>query len=124
MGRLRYFFDTYAFIEFVQGNLKYKKYFENYDAITTMFNLIELFYNILREFGLEKARDYYNKLKPYAIEVEDNAIEKAMLFRLKNHKLDLSYVDCIGYALAKEKNLRFLTGDSKFKNFDNVEFVK
>ena len=65
MGRLRYFFDTYAFIEFVQGNLKYKKYFEDYDVVTTMFNLIELFYNILREFGLEKAREVYNKLKPY-----------------------------------------------------------
>ena len=124
MGRLGYFFDTYALLEFIQGNQRYKKYFEDYEVVTTLFNLIELFYNVLREFGLEKARYCYNKFKPYIIEVNDDVIEQALLFRLKNYKLDLSYVDCIGYALAKEKSIKFFTGDSKFKNFENVEFVK
>lgn len=124
MGSLTYFFDTYAFLEFIQGNIKYKKYFEHYEIVTTLFNLIELFYNILRELDIEKARYYYYKLKPFVVEVEDKVVEKAMLFRLKNYKLDLSYVDCIGYALAEEKNLKFLTGDIKFKDFSNVEFVR
>lgn len=124
MGSLTYFFDTYAFLEFIQGNVKYKKYFEHYEIVTTLFNLIELFYNILKELDVEKARYYYHKLKPFVVEVEDKVVEKAMLFRLKNYKLDLSYVDCIGYALAEEKNLKFLTGDIKFKELSNVEFVR
>ena len=124
MGRLAYFFDTYALIEFIQGNLIYKRYFEEYEVTTTLFNLIELFYNILREFGIEKARYYYTQFKPHIVEVDDNVIEKAMLFKFKNYKMDLSYGDCIGYCFAQEKDIRFLTGDSKFKNFDDVEFVK
>ena len=47
-----------------------------------------------------------------------------MKFRLKNKKMDLSYADCIGYIYACENNLKFLTGDEKFKDMDNVEFVK
>ena len=37
---------------------------------------------------------------------------------------NLSYVDYIGYILAKQRNVKFLTGDKEFENMDNVEFVK
>jgi len=37
----------------------------------------------------------------------------------KNKKL--SYVDCIGYIMAKSRNIRFLTGDEQFKN---AKFIK
>ena len=36
----------------------------------------------------------------------------------------LSFIDCIGYYLAKKNKAKFLTGDEKFKNMENVEFVK
>jgi len=32
--------------------------------------------------------------------------------------------DCVGYVLAIRNNLKFLTGDEKFENKKNVEFVK
>ena len=32
--------------------------------------------------------------------------------------------DCIGYILAKNIGIKFLTGDKEFENLDNVEFVK
>jgi len=32
--------------------------------------------------------------------------------------------DCIGYVIAERNKMRFLTGDEKFKNKKNVEFVK
>ena len=51
-------------------------------------------------------------------------IKNAMKFRLANKKKKLSYADCIGYQLAKEHGLKFLTGDKEFENLPNVEFVK
>ena len=47
-----------------------------------------------------------------------------MEFKLKYKKERVSYVDCIGHALALELGIRFLTGDEKFEDKDNVEFVK
>lgn len=37
---------------------------------------------------------------------------------------DLSIPDVIGYIIAKRHGVPFLTGDSGFEGFDNVEFVK
>ena len=120
----KYFFDTYAFIEFINGNEKYKNYFKNSNIITTKLCLTEMFYILLKDFDLETARKYFKEFRPFCIEIPDVIIESAMIFRLKNKDKDLSYVDCIGYELSKFNNLKFLTGDSKFKNMRNVEYVK
>ena len=124
MGLIKYYFDTYALYEFCKGNEKYKKYFEKYDVVTTNLNLIELFYALLKDFGLEKAREYYRLFKPFTIEIPDIIIERAMIFRLENKKQNLSYIDCLVYILSLNHNLRFLTGDKEFKNFKNVEYIK
>jgi len=47
-----------------------------------------------------------------------------MTFRALNKKRNLSYVDCIGYIIAKQRNIKFLTGDKEFEYMENVEFVK
>ncbi len=124
MGIRKYFFDTYAFYEFINGNKKYIKYFKNYAIITTRFNLIELFYILLKDFDLETTRKYYKEFIPFTIEFSDEVIEKAMLFRLKHKKQDLSYIDCMGYIYSILNGIKFLTGDKEFKNFPNIEFVK
>ena len=49
-------------------------------------------------------------------------IIKAMDFKSKNR--NLSIPDAIGYTVAKRLNIKFLTGNEDFRNFDNVEFVK
>jgi len=121
---VKYFFDTYAFYEFINGNRKYKKYFENYEIVTTRLNLVELFYVLLKNYNLEKARKYYSAFLPFTIDFTDTIVEEAMKFKLKYKKRDLSYVDCIGYMLAIFNNLEFLTGDNQFKNLQRVEFVK
>lgn len=46
----------------------------------------------------------------------------AMKLKLKNK--NLSYTDCIGYIFAIKNNLKFLTGDKKFNDMPNVEFVQ
>ena len=116
-----YFFDTYALIELTKNNPNYIPYSDEV-LTTTLFNLVELYYGILRDFNEEKARYIYYKFKECANEVSDGIIFEASKLKLKNKKL--SYTDCIGYIFALKHNLRFLTGDKEFENMGKVEFVK
>lgn len=120
---VEYFFDTYALISLVKGMPNYAKYTEN-RVTTTILNLIEFYFIILRDFGDKKAKELYDNFEECVVEVPKEVIFEAMKFRLANKKQRLSYVDCIGYYLAKKNKLRFLTGDKEFEKLSNVEFVK
>lgn len=115
--------DTYALIELLGGNLNYKPYL-NYIIITTKFNLIELYYHFLKDYDKKTADKYLQLYSNFIIPITCNCIRNGMELKLKYKKEKLSYVDCIGYALALELGIKFLTGDEKFKDKDNVEFVK
>ncbi|MFT4250221.1 MAG: PIN domain-containing protein [Candidatus Woesearchaeota archaeon] len=71
----------------------------------------------------EEAERHYNRLQPFTVEITDETIQQANMFKLENKKKKLSYVDCIGYILAKQYQVKFLTGDKQFRNIENVEFV-
>ncbi|MBI2971556.1 MAG: PIN domain-containing protein [Candidatus Aenigmarchaeota archaeon] len=118
-----YYFDTYAFIEVLRGNPRYGR-FKTTEIATTKLNLMEVYYWLLNNFGKQTADSFYDETVQYAIEVHDEVIKEAMVFRMGNKAKGLSYVDCIGYVLAKANGLRFLTGDIQFKGMDNVEFVQ
>jgi len=120
---VNYFFDTYALIEITKNNPNYLKFIEEI-IVTTRFNLAELIYIILSEKGEPSAKQAFAKFRGAEIDVSDDVLFKAMLFRFKNKKKNLSYVDCIGYIFALENNLKFLTGDDAFEGMENVEFVK
>ena len=47
-----------------------------------------------------------------------------MNFKLKNKKINFSYIDCLGYSISNRLGIIFLTGDEGFRNLPNVEFVK
>jgi uncharacterized protein len=119
----RLFADTYALIEIVGGNQNYKKYFSQ-SLATTRYNLIELYYAFLSDYGKETAEKYFAEWKHFLTTITDSAIKVGMGFKREHRKEKLSYVDCIGYALAMELGMKFLTGDEKFENKPNVEFVK
>ncbi len=118
-----FFADTYALIELLGGNPNYKHYLKHI-LITTKFNLVELYYHFLHDYGKETADKYLDLYSKFVIPITYSSIKKGMEFKLKNKKKKLSYVDCIGYALALELGIKFLTGDKKFENKDNVEYVK
>jgi len=118
-----YFFDTYAIIEIIKENKNYEKYKE--EIITTsILNLGELFYFLLRTYGKTTANSWYKQLENTAFSISAGVVIDAMKFRFKNKKLKLSFVDCVGYILSKEHGLKFLAGDPAFKNMENVEFVE
>jgi predicted nucleic acid-binding protein len=123
MEKIGFFFDTYALIEIIHGNSNYAKY-RNTKIITSKMNLMELHYRILCIYGNEYAETAYQKFLKFVVEIPDEVIKKANKFKYLNKKRKLSYIDCVGYVLAKVHNVKFLTGDKEFKDMPNVEFVK
>lgn len=119
----QFFADTYALVEIVLGNKNYLR-FKNAILVTTKLNLMELYYYFLRNFSIELADQYFEIYSEWAVSITDSSIKEGAIFKFQNKKEKLSYVDCTGYFVALENNIKFLTGDEKFKNKPNVEFVK
>ncbi|MBI2004130.1 PIN domain-containing protein [Candidatus Pacearchaeota archaeon] len=118
-----YFYDTYALIEIIKGNLNFDK-FKEATPICIIQNLFELHQALLRDFNKKTADYWINKFDYKLLEILKEDIIKASDFRFKHNKLKLSMTDCLGYILAKKNKLKFLTGDEKFEDFEYVEFVK
>ncbi len=118
-----YFFDTYAFIELIKGNKNYSKFIGS-TFRTSIFNLYELYYNLLKERGEDVAKTYFEKYFNFVIEPNKQDIFSASKFKFEMSKSNISYVDALGYSMAKLNGYKFLTGDKEFEDLDNVEFVK
>ena len=120
-SKMRYFFDTYAFFEIINGSPKYKIYAET-EAITTLFNLAELNYGLKKKMSKELSDEYIDKYSQYAVDVTLGDIKKAMDFKMIHKKLSIP--DVVGYTIAKRLGVKFLSGDKDFEGMENVEFVK
>ena len=83
-------------------------------------NLGELYYSLLKEKGENEANNWHEKLKHAALTVNAEIIRKAMKFRYNNKNKNLSFIDCVGYKMAEEKGLAFLTGDKEFEGLQVV----
>ena len=119
----KFFFDTYAFFGLIYGNPNYIPY-TNSQIVTTSLNLFELYINILRETNEEKAKEILDFYYDFAVDFDKRVIEESAKLKHQLNKRNVSMVDCIGYVLAKQLGIKFLTGDKEFETLDNVEFVK
>ena len=120
----RFYFDTYALIEIGKGNPKYETYKQDVMIILSKLNLLELSYYLFKEKKENEIKEIFERYLKYYVDYDQEAIIKAAEMKFKHLKERLSFIDCIGYFLAKKNNAKFLTGDEKFRNMDNVEFVK
>lgn len=122
-SKMGFFYDTYAIISLIEGSENYNKYKSN--IITTgILNFAELYNIFLRNQGKQTADYWAKKLNFNIIEIDKDSISKAVKLRFDNRKENLSLTDCVGYILALKNNIKFLTGDEKFEDKENVEFVK
>ena len=121
-----YYYDSYAIIEFLDKNQEYKKYFAEDSGILTALNLMEVSYSLQKHFGFKSTVEHLESFLPYLVTFDLSDIDSAMRLRLalEKKKLNISYVDALGYHLAKKHGVSFLTGDRHFKDLDNVTFVK
>ena len=121
---MRYFFDTYALIELLA-----RKDFVRFSAkgfVTSRWNLAELLVVDLRERDEAAARRHFQRFLGACEEPTDEDLFQAAVFREAQRKRRrlLSYVDALGYVLARRMSLRFLTGDDAFRGLPHVLFVK
>ena len=117
----RYFADTYALVEMAKGNSRYKSYTsENF--VLTKWNLAEFYYTLIRE--KRPAMTQFDEFRKRLISISFASIITAAQFKLMHKSARMSYVDCIGYALAREHGMKFLTGDRQFKDLPDVEWVE
>jgi predicted nucleic acid-binding protein len=121
----RYFFDTYALISITHGKEAYRMYSEC-EVVTTRLNLMEAYYQLLREADEVTAGLYYDGALRHAVDFTDTDVKDAMKFRLemKRKGKNLSYMDAMGYTIASRLRIKFLTGDREFEGLPNVEYVK
>ena len=118
-----FFYDTYAIISLIEGSENYNKYKSNI-ITTSILNFAELYNIFLRNQGKQTADYWAKKLNFNILEIDKDSIIKAVKLRFDNKKENLSLTDCAGYVLALKNNIKFLTGDGKFEDKENVEFVK
>ena len=119
-----FYFDTYALVEIAEGKQSYDKYSRDILIVTNKLNIMELAYFLFRVGREDKIAMVFNDYLRYNIEPSADALIEAVKFKFMHRKKKLSYADCLGYAIAKENKVKFLTGDEKFRSMDNVEFVK
>lgn len=118
-----YFFDSYAIIEIIKGNENYHFVCDSI-IITSPMNYAEVYYALLLLYNKEAVNNMLKNLNFQFLDISSEIAKSAAIFRYKNKKVNLSYIDCVGYELALNNDLLFLTGDKEFEKFDNVKFVK
>ncbi|MEK6849644.1 MAG: PIN domain-containing protein [Nanoarchaeota archaeon] len=122
-GNEVYFYDTYALFGLVRASPNYAA-LKDARLATSYMNLYELYYMMCQGGERELAAAVFQECLAGAFQPEPETIKLAAEFRLKHTKRKLSYIDCLGYALAQELRLPFLTGDEGFRGLPNVKFVK
>src|SRR3989344_7028680 len=110
-----YFFDTYAIIEAHLGNPSFSK-FGKYPLIVSFLNVAEFYEYLMREYGSEAAENKMRQISFEIIQPNLKTIKDSVNFRQEKKKNHISWADCIGYCLAKENGIKFLTGDKEFRD--------
>ena len=119
-----YYFDTYALIEIGKGSPAYQRYKEDIKLVLHKLNIVELCYFLLREKRGHEMKACYAQLSKFHNEPPDDVYEDTSKMKYHYKERRLSYIDCLGYCMARHLNIKFLTGDEKFKDLPGVEFVK
>lgn len=121
-NEVTFFFDSYALIEIFEKNFRYEKYTKS-NVVTSYFQVYEVYYSLIRNgYTKEEIKDFFVFLQSLCVDLDFDWIPKSVEFRRNYKKRDLSYADCLGYIVARELGVKFLTGDKEFKNLSNVEF--
>lgn len=115
--------DTYSLVEINSGNPKFADILTK-DAVITDITMAEFYATLLKKYD-EKTADYwYRRLSILCKQVPLEILIKAAKFRIENSQSNISFFDAVGYIYSIEKNMKFVTGDSEFKNRRGVLFIK
>lgn len=114
--------DAHALIGLLDADSRYTSYVKT-PFITTDFALLELYWYCTRNGVTDKYAHALTRFEGVLQYPDSACLRFAALLRFKHRKEDLSYADCVGWALALQLGIPFLTGDRAFKGKDGVAFV-
>ena len=114
-----YVADSFALIELRKQNARYKPY-KTAHLIITENALLEFSYYLLRE--KKDAKQTIKQFWQYTRHITQTVAYASIKMKFALRKKKLSYTDCLGYCLARELKVPFLTGDKQFKDLPNVEW--
>ena len=117
------FYDTYALYAIATGKESYSAFAKG-KIVTGLMNLYEFYYIVIKENNSELAEEFFNRLISSCVKINPSLVKEVANFRFKEIKRKLSYIDCLGYVIAKENKIKFLTGDIGFKGMSNIKFVE
>ena len=118
------FYDTYALYAIAVGQKNYLQFSYHHHIITSIMNLYELYYSLLRDGKRELADAFVLRLLGCCQPITPEVIKKSSYFRILHIKKELSYIDCLGYLMALELHIPFLTGDSGFRGMAHTVFLR
>ncbi len=113
--------DSFALIELRKQNPHYISY-KTTNLIITENALLEFSYYLLRE--QKDAKQTIEQFWQYTRQITQTVAYASIKMKYALRDKKLSYADCLGYCLARELNVPFLTGDKQFKDLPNVEWVR
>jgi predicted nucleic acid-binding protein len=125
----RVFYDSYAVLAYISGEKAFAKYFDGQSSggVLTKLNLMEIYFRAAKLHGHEAAREVIDRFSRYLVDFDIDDIAGSMKLReelMKTRRMNISYVDALGYYLAKKMRIPFLTGDRQFADLAGVKFVK
>ena len=118
------FYDTYTLYAIATGEESYKDFVKGFSIITTLMNLYELYYVLIKDNRKDLAKEFFNHLINNCVDIKPDDVKGAAELRFEEIRRKLSYLDCLGYIVAKNRGVKFLTGDAGFDGLSNVKFVK
>ncbi len=121
-----FFLDSYAMLEIARVNPKYRSFIGE-SVITSRSNLLEVYCILLEHEEEALAKMVLEILGPIAADLPLELIPKVAYFRRRRRGATgrrFSYVDALGYVIARENAFTFLTGAHEFEGFPEVRFVR
>ncbi len=123
----RVFYDSYAVLAYISGEKAFAKYFDGQlsGGVLTKLNLMEICFRAAKLHGHEAAREVIDRFSRYLVDFDVDDIAGSMKLReeLMKKRMGISYVDALGYYLAKKMRIPFLTGDRQFAGLPGVKFL-
>lgn len=113
------FLDTYALIQIAGGRPVFKALAA--DAVTGHANLLEFHYHVSRRQNERVASQFLSRYWSLAVPATREDVADASHLRLRESSRRLSFIDALGYAMARNRRLTFVTGDPGVNGMPDVE---
>ncbi|MFH1648960.1 MAG: PIN domain-containing protein [Candidatus Woesearchaeota archaeon] len=116
-----YFLDTHAIIQILIGAPTHKKFISS-TVFTAVFNLAEASYILRKHLGDMNADKKLEAFWSRVVHEEPRDAKSAADLKLQNKTF--SYIDGLGYAVARRLGVPFVTGDTAFKELPGVLLIR